>query len=197
MNTGYLLAIMIGMVMLTACAPPPRTDPLTGIVNWSELHEAHDNSVPFKNSSLGLILSDNVEQQIKSFRESLGSFDRLFISQKELDTYDFKTGADQTVQMLRRNFRKLAVINDLNECIGRKLDYCAVLDWYREVDWSGYSAQTSLQLYLFNAKAERLAFIKATSGWHNQTEENNLAGYEISEELALSRLERELRKYSP
>lgn len=198
MKTVLLLTLMIGMAFLTACTPqPPRTDPLTGIVNWSELPEAVKKQNPFSQSSLGIILSDNVEQQIKSYRGWLGSFNRGHYPQKELDILDFKTGATQMVQMLNRNFKKLMVTSDLNECIGMRLDYCAVLDWNREVDWTGFSAKTTLQLILLNSKAERLTSVKAASDWHHRSRKNNLAGYAASEEIALTRLEQELHKISP
>lgn len=190
--------LMPVLLLLTACFPaiPPPVDPLNGITNWEQLPEAKSSQNRFSRSSLGIMLSDNVEQQIKAYREYMTPFARGMNSKKVADDFDFISGAREMVSMLRRNFRKLTVSNDLNECLADKLDYCAVIDWQREMG-GGPSYSTTLKLFLLNSKAERIAVLNENSGWHsNGFFDDVTEGLEMSEKDVISKLEKKLQLIS-
>jgi len=195
MKQWRISLLLIGMLFLTACFParPIPTDPLTGIGIWDKLPAYKGKTKQFSQSSLGIILSDNVEQRIRSYQD----WGKNMKDQKGRDNVNFTSGVSSTTSMLRRNFNTLAVVHDLNECNSMKLDYCAVLDWDRETTW-GPAYKTSLQLFLLNAQAEKIAIFEGISEWRkDRIMDSEASGIVDSEKEALSKLETALRKFSP
>lgn len=189
------IVMITGMLFLAACFPSHQVpvDPLSGIVAWDQLPESRRNMKRFSQSSLGIILSDNVERQVKDYQD----WGKGIENQKGRDNVNFTTGVNKLADTLRRNFRKLVVVNDLNECIGKKLDYCAVIDWDREISW-GPSYRTSLQIFMLNSHAEKIAVIKGISDWsRNYSMDREGKGIENSEKDALAQLEKGLKEISP
>lgn len=155
-------------IALLGCAtpipPPPRTPPLSGVVDERAIRAASFSAIHAAAAKrLAIIVSDSTEKQLQYMKAGVERQEKNFLYSDLAKIMEPSYLVDRVTHALKSRFKTVELVNDLNDARSTRADVIGVVDigtWYQLHGGADQEVFYDIEVVFLTGAVERIGSAK-------------------------------------